>query len=231
MVIAWFCLLTVLSPSIARSSIITTHQDSYVQYNNPGGNYGTVTTMMLQDHEAGNYRKTYMKFSVATAPSPSGNGDVTLSFVVNSDNLTGGASTFANIGVYGINNSAGLDGWAEISINKVNGPANEQEVNGFTSDATFLGNVAVNNANNGGTVLTLSNQALVDFVNADSDGSVTIALNLDTTSGNAAYVVYLASRENTTYGAATLEVVPEPATLGLFSIATVICLMARRFYH
>lgn len=196
-----------LVPAVINTK--TTYQDSYVQYNDPAGNFGANTTMMLQDHVAGNYRKSYMKFDLASTGVAM---DAALSFVVDSDNITGGASTFANIGVYGVKDSAGLDGWAEVSITKVNAPANDLGVNGFTTNATFLGNIAVNNANNGGSVLTLSSQALIDFVNDDTDGKVTFALNLNIESGVNAYVVYLASRENVTYDASSLRIISDVST-------------------
>lgn len=221
--------------SLAPADVITTHQDAYVYELNPGGNYGTDSNIVLINAAAANGRKGYIKFNVGSAPAPVSSGDVTLNVTVEYDNITGGLNTVGRINVYGINQSANLDGWAETGINWYSAPANTAvNTDGFTSDATLLGSIAVDNtmvgSSPGGTgyALSLSNQALVDFVKADTDGNVTIALDIVIDSGTAGMGFWLASREAAGYDAPSLTVVPEPATLGLLGMSVVGLFALRR---
>lgn len=226
---------TLLTAGMAQASVITTHQDARVVETNPNGNYGTAAQLRVLPSPGGTGRKSYMKFNLGAAPAPVSSGDVTLSFMLDTDNVTGGTpTTTARIGVYGIIQSATSDTWAETGINWGNAPANtDPEDNGFTADAVWLGDVDVDNTmvtgtSGAGYELSLSNQALVDFVNADTDGQVSIALNITVDTGVGGFGPTIAAREHATLDAATLEVIPEPATMALFGLAAAVALFARR---
>jgi len=120
--------------------------------------------------------------------------------------------------------------WPYITWN--NAPGNDvNSENGFLGNAPLLGTVT---EIDDGVEISLSNQALVDFLNTDTDGLVTIMMSkVSQTSANSTFV----SREGAgvTYPNAnppTLELtyvpIPEPATIALLVLGGLVGVRRRK---
>ena len=184
--------------------------DSYIVSQNPAGNYGSEDRVLTKDLNFGLFRKAYIKFDLSSL-----SGLTVLDAALNITYM-GGAVTSNTVGVYGILDSADLDDWSETTICGHNAPGNSSTTNGFNSDAVFLGNITVASNSSAGDIFVFSNQNLIDFINADTDGLITIAMNVVTSSNTN---IIFATKENTSYSSPSLEI--EDGTVRLSDFTSV----------
>ena len=123
------------------------------------------------------------------------------------------------------------EAWVEADITWNNAPANDTAGNGFLSNATYVGDFENINPVAGGTG-DFSGAALLNFLNADTDGLATFMIlspgeTLDPPNNG---FTYLASKENAVLAPPTLTVeeIPEPATLSLIGLGVLGLLRRRR---
>ena len=210
-----FVSIVLLFCSLAFSQeIVTTATgcgaDSYIVSQNPAGNYGGDDQVLVKDLNFGLFRKSYLKFDLSSLSG--------LAILDASLNITyiGGAVSNNTVGVYGIIDSCDLDNWNETTICGQNAPANNSTTNGFNADAVFLGNITIASNSTAGDIFVFSNDNLIDFLNADTDGLVTIAMNVVTSSNTN---IIFATKENTAYSEPSLEI--DDGTVRLSDFATV----------
>jgi hypothetical protein len=126
--------------------------------------------------------------------------------------------------VYGLLDGDTDEAWSEAVTTWNNAPGNVTG-DGGELDPTRpvnLGSISVPKTAILGDLFTLSNAALVDFINADSNGVVTLILT-DGTPGGAISGYAFASKESVQYAAPELSVTPVPlpaAALGLLGFSS-----------
>lgn len=145
------------------------------------------------------------------------------------------------VNVFGLTDGHGDENWLENTITWSNAPANDVNsvggayttpgTAGVTSDAIFLGTYDMA-AGNG--VHSLSNQNLVDFLNADTNGIVTFILTasgIDAADVNQQIVTKEGVGDPYNLGnIPTLNVttIPEPASVALFAAGLIGTIVRRR---
>ena len=170
---------TLAAPQLTLSSEIEiemeTTADSYVR--DYAGtlrdtNYGTETGLHLVHQAADKTIKAYMRFTLADQLKPV--GETTLSLVYSTGaNFEAGETVLHSI--YGLDDgTAGETIWSETDITWNNAPGNDADL-GLTN-ATLLGTITVIGDNAVGTTYTLSSSELSAFLNADSNGEITIIM-------------------------------------------------------
>jgi len=225
------CLFTVFlmaASGLAVTVNLVVSADADIREAVPDLAYG-IRTDLYASTAAANSMKTYLRFEL---PADFGTAtSATLSIV-----RTRVASATVNLyyNLYGLNDGAAGQDWGETTayitapadvqtgLTWNNAPANST-TNTFNSNATSLvTSVQLPSGNNGGVVGSthnFSNQALVDFLNIDTDGLVTLMISRTNTTS--AYDSF-ASDEHATYAPPTLtltyEPVPEPMTLALMGL-------------
>lgn len=212
-VVAVLC--TVLSFSTATATMITTAKDAYIRSGAAASNFGSATLDQIKRQDGGAFtRKSYFGFDLSGLPAaPIASATFSLNFV---DSLLGSTAPSLAYGfeLFGLSNQA-LDGWGESTITWNNAPANQANNLLTASMVTSLGTFNLTGKGVGG--YNFSSQALVDFLNSDTNDLATLILlrttNEPTTANN--YVHAVASREHATVAGASLTItaVPEPSTL------------------
>ncbi len=140
-------------------------------------NYGTKVSCEIKSASSGTttiHRKAYFKFDVSELDAAD-----QASFIVNAYAVNSSSYTFR---LYGLIDGVG-DDWGETTITWNNAPGNTAASNDMDSAETvFLGTFkgAAGDA-------AFSGSTLVDFLNADSDGLVTLIVAADQTSTNISY--------------------------------------------
>lgn len=133
--------------------------------------------------------------------------------------------------IYGLTDET-LDNWAPATTTWANAPANNTG-SAYQADltkASLLGTFKLDH--NGdkaapvGTVVGLSNQALINFLNSDTNGRVTFILGRTGTGGG--LNLLFASDTHATLAPPTLTIVPEPATLATLGLWGLIAVGRRR---
>ncbi len=153
---------------------------AYVTENN-GSATGIQAT--LETSSADFRRAIYLKFDVSGLASSTIQDAAGAS--LNLFNAFSSPTGTLNARIYGLNDSAGLDGWGEGTITALNAPAVTNAAN-LTLDATKLTNLGTLATNQGDSSTgsdeaypTFSNEALLNFLQTDSDGQVTFIIRLD----------------------------------------------------
>jgi hypothetical protein len=175
-------------------------------------------------------RKPYLRFDLSSFSDEV--ASATLSLVVNSNDSGGGDPTpnSFTVNVYGLNDGHAGENWVEGNGGTDNNPLNEivwdnapgndtSSGTGFLGiQTTHLGSFDVTTSDVVGNTVTFSSAALVTFLNADTDDSVT--LMLARTEGNAKNLAFR-SKENSGGAfapALDLAPVPEPSTFALAAL-------------
>jgi hypothetical protein len=115
--------------------------------------------------------------------------------------------------VWGLNDGDAGEAWGELAINWANAPANAADNAIDSSAATLLGTFqgAGNDAFAG-----FANTALVDFLNADTNGLVTFVIIASAVSGDFLSTTYQFDSKETSGGVApglSFILIPSPAAL------------------
>ena len=218
-------LVALLAAPSAFALTITTADgvgaDTYVRWATnptdpePDTNYGSVTSIRVASpffppNAFAGTRKTYLRFDLSALGS-GGVADAELQLT-----FLGGDADDTEINVWGLDDGDVGESWDESTITWNNAPGNFQshwipDLNRTTQLGSFVRAGDAQNLD----VLTFSSASLVDFLNADTDGQVTILLTGN--SSSATDFSSLASKESAAVGTGnaippTLEItVPEPA--------------------
>lgn len=190
----------------AQAIIITATEDAMVR----GGSYANnnaPSIVAVKNSGLDTARKSYIKFNYGT---PYDFGDATLSLTLYDTY----ALTDISISVYGLTDEA-IEGWSKSTITWNNAPANDISSNLFLSSAaSFLGTFNVPFSSSPNSLFHFTSSDFMDFLNADSNGSVTLMLAAQTSMLGGG-VVQFHSRESqyspTIEGSPT-AVVPIPAS-------------------
>lgn len=230
----------VMMSGAVQAAIITTATgtngaDSWVQANSAGTNNGSsqVVNVRTSDSSTGTVRNdlTYLRFDISSI-QPGTVTNASLGLYNNRAPL--GGSYNRKINVYGLLNGDAGDsatGWTESGINYNNAPGlvSPPPTNGSSSGIDSTRTVLLGYFTTGGTtgdlISTGDLSALASFLNADTNGLVTLILATDdTTNSNqeryaSKEATSLSSGPAVTAGtyAPRLEVsvaIPEPASLG-----------------
>ncbi|KGJ88380.1 PEP motif putative anchor domain protein [Colwellia psychrerythraea] len=206
--------------------------DSYIHNGNKDSNYGSANTLLLRnDGDNGWHRQSYIRFDLSDITETVANAsfDLALTYNILTDNDALVANVF-DVEVYGLLDSSVGNNWSENAITWNNAAGNNVNSNGFTSDFSLLGTLSLKDINVGDR-FTLDNDALVNFINNDSDNLVTLGLRR-VNSARTDSSFQFASKENANNGAPMLSLtttaVPEPGTLAIFGLG-LIGLVTRRF--
>jgi hypothetical protein len=242
---AYLGLVGILSiASVASAATIEAIADSSIREGS-GSAYVVTTNLPLAYSLAskGSY-KAYLKFDVSSVDlDDPNNAEVILKVAsLEQRNLAAGAA----LRLYGLHEGATAGGtnpteadWSDDPLGKYivwtieghlapgNNPTAADKLNGMDlTQATLLGAFSLGTGPlTAGQVITLSGQALSQFVRSDTNGVVTLVLTVEGANGQN---VNLAAREHAEFLAPTLEFVPEPATLGLVAVGLAVVTRRRR---
>ncbi len=215
---------------VASAATVTTDDglgaDAFVLEFHSGSNYGAAPTVDIKNAAEPSFsRKAYLRFDIAAHPDPI--SGTTLRLVVGDGGGNGGppvtgAQVFrvwglgdVSAGVAGDDAPTGL-GWAEgdgleeapssIGITWANAPANSASNDELTTDATELGQFTIEGTGTPGDLITFSSDAMDDWLNADTNGLVTIVVSRQTFDPDwEGWVHEFASREHPTLAPPTLD--------------------------
>ena len=227
------CALVLSIGAPAMGALITTADgagaDNYIFSLGSGANntyQESDSTNFLFVKNAGTYeRSAYLKFDLSSLSNDVATADL--------ETMIGYPGLYAmTVDIYGVNDSEGLDGWDTNTITWNNAPANDTTP-GFSGgtgvvlgQCTYLGTYTHPVGTNLADLTTLaSGSALVDFLNADTDDMVTIAIFGSGAVAN--YNVAYMGQSNTDVSGGTTGIthsptlniseVPEPSALVLLT--------------
>jgi len=186
-------------------------------------------------------RKAYIRFDISTLNEPISNVELTLHVLEGLD--TDPTNMNWTFHVLGLHEDQPND-WLESTLTWDNAPANDKESGlDFKASRTFnngvpLATFIVKGIGSDGETVQLAGDAdsdLASFLQADTDGLVTFLLARFTPGDLSKMVTHrFASREYVPAGgqagdlAATLTILPEPASLALLAVATPLLMRHRR---
>ena len=168
-------------PPITGCGSITTVRgagaDAYVRggtYANT--NFGSETYLYLKSTPTLDFaRKVYVRFDLPPPASPLTRARLTLTHAI----VASGNDGPKTIAVHGLNDGMFGEGWAESAITWNNAPGNDTAGIGVLPSATtLLDSVSVPASPAVGTTVSIDGPALVNFLNADTDGLVTFILTV-----------------------------------------------------
>ncbi|AQT68471.1 hypothetical protein STSP2_01635 [Anaerohalosphaera lusitana] len=194
-----------LTTGVGHAAVTTTDADTYVE--GDGDNHGDKEALVVKRSSAGASsawtRTTWIHFDLASMPPIASDAILTVTRDESSNSVSSGTLTFWGVIDGQPGDTYGTD-WEEMTISGSNAPLTPD----FAEDenTTVLGTIDVSDwaAGDAKTVQTLE---LVEFLNADTNGEVTIIVTRNVNDQN----FELRSRENANGGAATLEMTLAPA--------------------
>ncbi len=232
----------VFTDGTVERAALTADADSFVRLGQATNNFGSATQVLAKDSGGGSTtRKGYIRFDVSginfnhiTAAE--------LELEVSTNN-NGGSPLDPTpkdyiVNLFGLNDGDAGEGWDESTINFNNAPANAANNGIDTNAATLIGQFTMPALNPSqvdepiivglNDLITPNGDDLINFLKNDTDGLVTFILTRAGDSNNLGF----ASRENPDLAPPTLRLygaapVPEPATLGLLSLAGIAMLRRR----
>jgi hypothetical protein len=197
-------------------------------------NYGDSDVLVLRNdgsNPSGWHRKSYIRFDLSGNSESITAASFDLGIVFNT--LVNNEASINNVWdfeIYGLLDSSTGNNWGENSITWNNAVGNNVGTTGFTSEFELLGSLSLN-SHSIGERITLSNAALLNFINNDTDDLITLGLRrVNTTRTDSSFL--FASKENLDYSGPNLSLstasVPEPSTLAIFALG-MIGLASRKF--
>ena len=158
-------------PELPSTILIPPLRDTFIQQGYPTTDFSSSTVLIAQNSTQFpvRNRKIYMKFALP----PNGTSADGVTFEITPSGIYNPLWDWA-YEIYGLKDDALGNDWISITWN--NAPANDTgSGNAFTSDATgLLGQIAGGGSE--GETRSVSSQALVDFIQADQDGVVTLMM-------------------------------------------------------
>jgi hypothetical protein len=205
------CLAT-LNPAFAATVIADA--DSHVWKGANGNtNYGTATDLHAQDYLATSSLLLFIRFDLSSY-TPGSFTDAKLDLT--SSLTTAPSAVGKPFYVWGLKDSQNADGWGESTITYNNAPgltigSGVATLDVDSSKADRLDDGTLLQVASGSTV-SFSDADLLSFLNADTDGLVTLIIGAPRVPGEPAFL--WAAKEHATLAAPTLtfDVIPEPTT-------------------
>lgn len=192
---------------------VTTTADAHVDRDAPTSALGLAEGVIVRANNG--LQKAYLRFDLTGIKRPI----LAASLFVDQS----GTTQWDTLSLYGLNNGATAGNgklgevWADSEITANNAPANLVTVNTFSTgpgtvdggQADLLWTTRIDTTGGlGNRHLLAAERSLLDFLNADTNDTVTIMMHAHTTSGTRS--VRFATKENTTYAAPTLALVSTP---------------------
>lgn len=176
-------LVFLAASAVSQSAVISTADGlgadaMVIGGTNSSNTYGLNPSLLIKNVSPVNQftRKIYLRFDLSSITEPFTAAALNLTVADNNNGTAGVASSFS-VAVFGLNDSASGQSWGESSITWNNAPGNINSGSSFDAQATvFLGNLQITTSDIGGTEVTFSSSALLDFLSADTDNLVTIML-------------------------------------------------------
>ena len=228
-----------LTASPARVSAglfsITAEADALIHRQETNRNFGGDPTLSaIYSTNTNEDRKTYLRFNLASITEPT---ITAAELLLETPGAASGASITFN--VFGLNDDVLEQAWVEGDGTLPGGDFGLGGITWGTAPANIVidggGNVAGNGVDPSETTslgtfsfsgtqsqtVTFSNQALIDFLQTDTDGLVTLIITRETFSTNTTGT--FASKENGSFDPPTLDVtaIPEPGSIGLFAMGMI----------
>ena len=216
-----------LSVSSIHAAVLTPSADAFIRGGaSAGSNQGGGTAQNLSIVPGNNLdfnRKTYIKFDLSSIDEDVIDAKLSLDISF-SNTATGGTP----LNIWGLNNGSG-DNWSETGITWNNAPGNQNSPVGVTN-SVLLGTIVNPGqvASPGTFTFELDTDALLTFVNADTNNLVTFIIT-GSSGSNSPVRPLIASRENPGPAASRLDLtlIPEPSSLLLLSLGTLTLLRRR----
>lgn len=211
------------APAVSAQSVVSTSFGAGADVNIRGGSNTTEnsgsTTSVQAAAPGTNVRHIYLKFDLTGAAPILSDDPVAAQLDVY--NAFNGAVGEQTLRVYGLNDSANLDGWVEGTINAENAPAivtpNTLALNFeiLTDLGTFVSDQKTGTTG-AGLQNSFSSVALLDFLKSDTDNLVTLIIVQESFAEGASGNFGIRTKEFVPERfAPTLTIIPEPTTYGL----------------
>lgn len=202
--VIFFAIVGAVSTSASQlvKTNVASGADSFVRSGTEASvNYGGDTSATTKNATGNFGRKIYVRFDLSGVT-----GDAVKAATLYLNSATSAADT---LNIYGLNDgltedsAPGSGGWTESGITWNNAPANNTTSgSGVTSSATLLGTISVPSSSS--VPLKLSNTALRDFLEKDSNGRVTVII---TSQGDVFNSIW--TKEHTPSGGSAGDLAPE----------------------
>ncbi len=207
---AWV-MLVAWTPVYAATLTTNTIADAYIGIRGDGGyatdNHGTNSQLEVAYFGNNNWwQKGYMRFDISAMGGVVGSASLSLVYAGHL-RLDPGETVVHD--VYGlVDGTAGETGWAETGITWLNAPGGDGVTNTFVN-ATYLGSIIIDGNHPVGTVYRFASSSLAEFINADSNGEVTIMMTGKNAMPPDYSRAYYASKEHETLAAPQLTLSSE----------------------
>ena len=216
--------------SVASADVITTSvgngADAFIHYDAPDSNHGASSVVAVKtDYVLWNCRKGYFRFDISAFAGPIESVSFELAYSSMTSDYGADPSTYY---VYGLSDGHAGEDWGELDITWNNAPGNDKSSKSgvLSSQAMLLGTYDVQFSTiSAGDKVTFSSDALLDFVNADTDSLVTLIVGRQQQNTR---IELFASKENASFEAPALSIVPEPATMSVLALGGLAMLRRRR---
>jgi hypothetical protein len=211
--------IMMLTSAVCAQTTLTTEDgsgaDAHV-WKGPNGNssYGSATDVHAQDYSAVSSLLGYIRFDTSGISGTISN--VTLKLVSSLSSGAAGKPFY----IWGLKDSQNADNWGESTITYNNAPGLDGTVTGGDGELATQ-DVDLSKADRlddgtllqvaAGSTVSFSNASLLNFLNEDTDGLITLIIGAPTAANDPAFK--WASKEHATYTAPTLELltfVPPP---------------------
>jgi hypothetical protein len=154
--------------------------DARVNYANPGTNYGTETAIYTRAAGLKNSlsSKIYCRFDLGSQITNwSAPYRVVSAATLHLRDNSSSAGQITN-SVYGLKDGQAGESWGETTITWNNAPANDTNGAWYVgAEATYLGQFTYTGTGTGTNWISFTSSNLVDFLNADTNGVVTLMLS------------------------------------------------------
>ena len=227
-----------LSPVSVQAATITTAEgdgaDTFVDANSAGSNFGTDERARVRGDKASRARKPYLRFDLSSVVASG--AAITDGYLILTIQETIDASDFVDplfLELWSIDDGAtgdALADWSETGLtwtNSLTSAQNDGSANGMAgAGTTLLGSIDVSGGVTAGNTLTFDGPDVLTFLQNDTNNLVSFALTYGQDEGTS---LGIATKENGTYDAPTLVVIPEASTFALIvGVASFFLIVRRR---
>ncbi len=210
--------------------------DSFIRQGQADTNFGSEGGVVIKGGNGGTTRKGYLRFDISEVPLEESVG-AWLELETSTNNPGGGNATPPqdfSVNVYGLNDDAMGNDWDEGTLTWNNAPGNDAPGNGVDpATTTLLGTIEVLATAAPDEVL-FSSDELLQFLEDDTDGLVTLLLQR--TTGGSSNLAF-ATKENSAAGliptlnfavAESQGVIPEPSSIAIWTLLGAVAGRRRR---